>query len=384
ARETLPEAVRDLPSFGAYALLWGAAWTTFAMLPARPASERVLLLLIAFLVPIGLMLHVWNVGRHGLGGMEIVRVAIWPPEWWSMWWPRAFRRPTDLWTRLPWPARFVRIVVSAFFFAIPALIVLRQWLANTGRLTGGGRAEGWIIAAEGVVVLGTALVVIAAIWWARRQELTAAEAVRILLGATTASSSWSSLRISRLLAPATGKVRPPDRDSPADHRRAIKELLTLLPSGAAEAGNAAVTMADRVLRAIELREQEIAALARDASVSEVDRLTAQVTALGETSAGDSQEHRELRELVRHQLDLVHRMRGRLELASQQRARLLDLLRGLWTQLCVVCDAPVTGPSSPNPAIERVREICAEIAAMVDTPVGELALRPTFRPARVSN
>jgi serine/threonine protein kinase len=371
ANETLPEAVRDLPSFGAYALLWAVAWTVVAFMPLRPPSERALLLLIALLVPVGLMLHVWNVGRHGLGLADLARVAAWPPEWWSMWWPRVLRRPNDLWARLPFAARLARSALSAFFLVIPSLVVIRQWYASDG-----GRLADWIVVAQVAAIAIVAASLSGALRWTRRQGLHTPEAIRLLLGATTASAFWNTTKIARLLAPATGRIRPPERDSPTDHRRAIAELQRLMPASASEAAGASVVMADRVLRAIEERELEIASLMRDASVGELDRLTAQLAALGAPSAQERAEQRELRELVKHQRELVHRMRGRIEIAARDRAQLFDLLRGLWTQLCVLSDAPASDAGAGARATESVRAICSEISDVLTEPASS-----TYAPSR---
>jgi serine/threonine-protein kinase len=360
---SLPESLRDLPSFAPYAALWAFAWSAIAILTLRSPGERALLLLIALLVPIGLVLHVWNVGRHGLGPLELARVASWPPEWWGMWWPRALRRPSDLWMRLPWPARASRVALSAFFVAIPGTIVLRQWFAERGRLA--PDADGSFIVAEGAILWGVAIVVTGALWWARRRGLSTAESVRMLFGATTASPFWSVQKIARLLSPAVGRLRPPERDAPADHLRAIGDLLPLLSSARSDIAGAAAMMADRVLRAIKQRDEELGLLSRDANTSELDRLSAQLAALGDETPSENRERRELRELVRHQFDVIRRMRARHEALSQQRAHLFDLLRGLWTQLRSVCDTPAGAPGTPDSATERVRALCAEIAAELE-------------------
>lgn len=283
-----------------------------------------------------------------------------------MWWPRALRRPSDLWRRLPWMARFVRVVLSVFFVAIPGMIVLRQWLAVTGRLASGDPVEGRIIVAEALVLLAAVVIVTGAIWWARRRGLSLPEATLVLFGATTASPSWNVPSVARLLAPAAGRVRAPDRNVPADYRRAISDLLRLLPTNAAALARPAVASADRVLRAIDERDRELVSLARDASAADADRLAAQLTALGDASPGESQERRELRQLVRHQLDVVRRMRGRYESLSQQRAHLFDMLRGLWTQLCVACDPPAGARDVNDASAERLRALCAEIADELQT------------------
>ena len=343
ASEALPETVRDLPSFGAYALLWAIAWSGFALLSDRAPGERALLLLIASLVPIGLALHIWNVGRHGLGPAELARIAAWPPEWWSMWWPAALRRPSDLWPRLPLAARLVRVVLSAFFVVIPALILSRQWLSRSGWTP----ADDWRLfeAAQTAAIVLTALAVVGAFTWAQRRELSIGEAIRLLLGATSASPSWDAPNIARVLAPAGGAVRPPDRDAPADHLRALEELQ--VSSDVAEAARHAVS------RVREL-DTELLSLARDASPSEIDRLSAQLATFGDPSQGNA-ERRELRELVANQLELVRKLRARHEDVARERARTMDLLRGLWAQTL-----EARGAGSGNASDERVRATIAEL------------------------
>jgi hypothetical protein len=359
AAECVPEALRDLPSFGPYAVLWVVAWTTLAALTREAPGERALLILVALLVPVGLVLHVWNAGRHGLARLEVARVACWPPEWWGMWWPRALRRPGDLWARLPRPARLARVALSTFFVALPGMIFTRQWLAAEGRLPAVNANPGWFAAAEGALVVGAAAVTVATLAWALRRGLSVPEATRLLFGATAPSPAWSAPRIARLLTPVTRGVRPPERDAPADHRRAIDDLVPLLPADAADVGAAAARAARSLLGAIEECDRQLASLARDASDAELDRLTAQLTALEDASPREGDERRELRELVRHQLDVVRRMRGRHELVAEHRARLFDLMRGLWTQLSLVRDA--AGSASTTQLCARVRGLCAEIA-----------------------
>ncbi|HVF77771.1 MAG TPA: protein kinase [Solirubrobacteraceae bacterium] len=359
----LPEAVRDLPSFGPYAVLWVVAWTALAVLTEQSAGERALLMLVGLLVPVGLVLHVWNVGRHGLAPLELVRVACWPPEWWGMWWPRVLRRPGDLWARLPRPARLSRVVLSTFFVALPGLILARQWFATKGWLPAIDASPGWFAAAEGALVLGAAAVTAGTLAWALRHGLSVPEATRVLFGATAPSPAWSEPRIARLLTPGGLGVRPPERDAPADHRRAIDELVPLLSPDAAGVGTESSRVARRLLGAIEECNRQLGSLARDASPAELDRLTAQLTALDETSPREGDERYELRELVRHHLELVRRMRARQELMSEHRARLFDLMRALWTQLSLVRDA---GGSAAMPHLcAQVRALCAEIVDYVE-------------------
>jgi serine/threonine-protein kinase len=330
----LPEELRELPAFGPYAVLWALAWGMLAVRRFTSTGDRVLLLLVALVVPIGFALHVWNLGRHGLSAMELARVSFWPPEWWGMWWPRGLRRPADLWRRLPWPARAVRVVLSAFIMLLPAMILLGQRFET-----------------EVAVVAGAAVTLLGGMYWAYRKQLTAGEAVRVLFGATMPSPGWNEVRVVRLLAPPPGGVHPPERDSADDHRRAIMELLALRPASA----HGMVADVDDAVRAlmtsIHALDAEAVSLSHMASVGDVDRLTSQLSAIESDTTVGTDDRRELAELVSRQLALVRRMRDRGEDVAQRRARQFNLLHGLWTQL--------SSPEVPESA-ERLRSLLEEI------------------------
>jgi hypothetical protein len=354
----LPLSVRELPAFGPYALLWGGLWLTLAASPFRSLADRALLVFIAVLVPAGLLMHVWNVAGGGASLAQLARVAFWPPDWWGMWWPRALRRPSDLWRRLPWRARVVRGAVSAFIVALPALILTRQWVEA---VTGAG--VGWFGAAEGTLVLGVVAVVVAVGAWARGRGLAWPETVRLLFGATASSAGWSSPALRRVLAPAHGGIRPPDRDEPADYRRAIDDVVAHLEGPAREPATRAAEAARRLVALLDRCDGELRTLSLGSGAGETDRITAQLAALESVAHADA-ETRELAELLRAQLGLVHRMRMRCEMVSSRRAHLLHLLHGLWTRLAALGGLAFAAEREELARLDAVRgEIEVELDAL---------------------
>ena len=337
----LPASLRDLPTFGPYALLWALGWSLLAIRKFSSPGDRALLLLIALLVPVGFALHIRNVGRHGLGTLDLARVAFWPPEWWGMWWPRAFRRPTDLWRRLPWPARAVRAVLSVFFVALPFMILMRQRFAAELAQASGSGEPAWFVAMETALVLGAAAAVAGSFLWGMRRALSWGEAMRVLFGGTTPSPGWSEPHIARLLVPVSG-VRPPERESAADHRRALEELVVSLPAAARAIGGGALPVVRRLITEMDACETEVASLGQVASVSELDRLTSHLASIAQQSLNEKAEQRELTTLVERQLEIVRRMRDRCEVVSQRRARLFNLLRGVWTQMSALRESDAEG------------------------------------------
>ncbi len=328
----LPESLRDLPTFGPYAVLWALAWTLLAVRKFSSAGDRILLLLIALLVPIGFALHIRNTGRHGLGAVELARVAFWPPEWWGMWWPRRLRRPSDLWRRLPWPARAVRAVLSVFFVALPFMVLMRQrFVAELAQASGSGEPV-WFVAAEWTLVLGAGAVMFGTIVWAMRRPLTWGESMRVLFGATTTSPGWSELHIARLLAPTDG-VRQPDHDSVPEHRRAIEDLLADMTDADRTPASAVRTTVTLLADAIAKCDAEIASLGGLATDAEIDRLTSHIAELRAAPAASGvTPANELVVLVERQLELILQMKDRREIVAQQKARYFNLLRGVWSHL----------------------------------------------------
>jgi serine/threonine-protein kinase len=322
-----PEPVRDLPAFGAYAALWAMAWIAMS-LTLRPSGDRALLLLIAMLVPLGLVLHVGNKVRSGVGPREMARIAFWPPEWWGMWWPRALRRPGDVWARLPRPARLIREVLSVFTIVLPVLVLIGNPLERLlPEHTHDVVSNVFDILEVGLVAAAGAAT-IAAIAWARRRQLSWGERVRLLFGPTAASPDWETPGLARLLSGGLSSIREPAADSAGDHLRAIVELSPRL----GDVGRRAASVATHLTTAIRACESEEAQLARETSTEEIDRLGARVASLDGAHPAEGSDEAELLALLRRQLELVRAMRVRSVLSAQRRTRLLSLLHSLWTGL----------------------------------------------------
>ncbi len=347
------DRLRELPAFGPYATMWALLWSVLAARPGHGFSDRALLLLVALIVPAGFALQLWNTDRAGMSPREVVRAAFWPPDWWGMWWPRSLRRPGDLWSRLPSPARRVRVVLSAFLVTLPAMILTREWVeAKTGPSTQPHRD--WFAATEIGLVIATGIVILSSVAWAVRRRLPWTDTVRLMFGPTEMSTGWGSPEISRLLVPDSGSVRAPADDVASDYARAISELLAE-PSNSVSVSRREVDVLTRdLVAAIDKLEAELTLLSREGSVSEVDRLSVQLATL-EADSIDTADHRELVSLVRAQLDVVRRLHVRCELVAQQRRERIAVLRGLWMTL-----------SQPRVSAARLTELQSEGRRLVGT------------------
>ncbi|HEY3257518.1 MAG TPA: hypothetical protein VGJ64_01570 [Gemmatimonadaceae bacterium] len=245
----------------------------------------------------------------------------------------------------------MRATISASFPLLFLVILLRDGFASAPLVSWGTSVD----IAEWAILGAASLVVASGLIWARRAGLALDQSLRLLLGATLDSPRWDEPAFRRVLAPASGKVRAPEGDTPSDYLRAIREILPFLLFSGGDARLRAGAAAERVVDAIGQRDSELAKLSRDAGPEEENRLASQLDAL-DAGGGDTQEHAELRELVRHQLELVRRMRGRRELILGDRAHLIDLLRGLWILVRACSDSQ----GGESPEVERLQALCAKI------------------------
>ena len=353
---------RQLRAFGPYALLWAILWAAIALRPSRSVGDTALLLLIALIVPLGFAVHAWNVGGGELPLRELARLSFRPPEWWGMWWPAALRRPNDVYALLPRVARRVRVAVSAFIVGLPALILTREWIeaADGSPLSDGVRRI--LLAAQSILLAGTALVVVLGVRWARARGTSWSESLRLLFGSTAPSGEWSAPRLSSMLAARPGEARPPYADDAADHVRAMVDLAALVTASVAGLAHEAAHAARELGARIDEIDEEIATLSRHGAASEVDRLTTQLVAL--EAAPDGAERRELSELLQRQIDVVQRMQVRCELLAARRAHLFELLRALWRRLAMLRDAASETGEVPPAQREQLRAVVKEAGEVV--------------------
>jgi predicted Ser/Thr protein kinase len=376
----LPEELRGLPGFAAWAVLWAAVWGWLAASQAAAGRDPALLLFIAVLVPVGFLLEVWLARRRGFRLRPILRVGCWPPTWWGLWWPRSLRRPGDVWDRLPTSAKLTRVAVSAFFVAAPLLALaarrappdaashLASWEVNDLLFA----AQYGLVALTGAVVLGAALV------WHRR-GLTPVDVTALLLGPTVRAGFWSGSHIAVHLPPprptgATGAPTQPE--TPHDYLRSISEAAESLAGPARALGSEAINAARQLLASIQALDSEIATLARDGDPAEVARIEQKLAAL--SAVEPDPDEQEMRGLLKSQLELVRRLGSRLEVAAERRTQLIDTLKTLWLQVANLRAQTAEESLEGREVTDRIHRLCAaieehadqEVRTPVDSPVVE--------------
>lgn len=357
-------ALREFAGFGSYAVAWFTLWAGLALMARTLPRLSIPLLLMSLLVPIGLALQVSRTLTPSTGWQQLRAVAFWPPLWWGMWWPAGWRRPGDLWRRLPWPARAVRIVISASVIALPLLpfaiaLVTASWFQSKLSFTVAEFDALWYVT-YGTLAVSVVGTIIGATFWIRRFKLAPGDSMQFLIGPTAPSAFWRQREIARALKFDSPGIRPPALDLPSDYVRAMQDLKLQSTPEIASVVEMPIGMARRLATSIASLDREIAVLNRDASPEESARVAARLAALTENVTTIRDEHQALIDIVQRELELLRRMNHRKLLAQNEQMRLFDLLREMWAELVRLTD----GAGNHAHTAARVSELMEQGAALL--------------------
>jgi hypothetical protein len=367
----VPDELRAIAGFGTWTALWAIAWGTVAARAYLAGSGSLMLLLSAFLVPVGFALQAWHLRASGFSLRQIAHVAFWPPKWWGLWWPRRLRRPDDMWHALPPSARFGRAALTLFFVATPTLAYAERLVASDAT------SRSWSTAlrgAEYAVILLTAGVIGAiAIRWSGR-GLGVEQLARWLVGSTTSGSFWRTPQVSPLLDDSTLE-QPKRPGTPHEYLRAISEAAGSLQGSARSVGSDAVAAARTLRAGIEACDAELRRLRRDADPIEASRLEERLALLGEDleQGITNDDQAQMRLLLRRQLDLFARLGARQEIVADRRGILVEHLSSLW-KLLREMKADGASTTQPSAASDSLRALCVSIEGEAVPPT-QPAVRP---------
>jgi hypothetical protein len=258
------------------------------------------------------------------------------PKWWTMWWPKRYRQPGDLWKRLPRAVRHYRQVLGlgagGFMLALP--VILRAGLGPPSlfALSVVVPALAFSVAAPAMGGLGWSLVRLGR--WARLAGLSRRDLSKVM-DASDGHPIWKRPHIQKLLlAPPcnqqTAALSAPK--TPEEHVDALSGAARLLEGGAGQVAAEAVIAGRDLLSALVSMEEQIETLAKDSDPAERVRLEEKLKELGEESATESEGRRRMRDLLRQQIDLAQSLAEQLESAQDRRNHLVDLLKTLWMQI----------------------------------------------------
>jgi DNA-binding helix-hairpin-helix protein with protein kinase domain len=295
---------------------------------------------------------------NGATARAVAQAAIRAPAWWIGWYPRRWRRPGDVWQRLPRRIRRLRLMVTVLFlllglFVFPSLLGLyttatTPW-ANAGTLWLAGNVLVYSLLASMLLCGVLAVDLLLASRWANGQGLDIRDRHRLFFDERTSGSAfWTRPQVAALLTPAPTT----EPKTPSDHVGALESILRRLDPSRREPAEEALAAVRRVVAGMRQMDDELARMGTIGETGALEKLEAQLRAVGDG---------ELRELLTRQLEATRAVAARFDEARERRRQLAELLAKLWVEVRAL-------ESGGEP--DRLRDVCAEIrrsAGAAETP-----------------
>jgi predicted Ser/Thr protein kinase len=270
--------------------------------------------------------------RRGFSWATIAGATLRQPGWWPLfWYPRRFRRPWDVWDRLPRPFRVFRGALTLGMVVLALVMAMAMRLASQiERAQAAQQDLPPLPAALPMLVAALvlcALMALLALALGARHVLALGYDVytrRIVAGAllsgpTGRRATWKKFEVARALL--AERVR---RADPAGEPRSPRDYASAIGRAGGPAGDAEALVVE-----IEGLDAEIERLAADADPEEAASARRRLEALGLKADAENDERAERRRLLEQQLELAARVDARLEVARERRqGRMLELV-ALW-------------------------------------------------------
>ena len=381
----LPDELERLPGMGSSYLISGYAATLAVGAVAAATRDMDWAMLSVYIwagLPIVLAVQI-NEGRKArIPWKRILQISFWQPRRWGYWWPRSFRRPGDVWDRLPTTIRRIRTAMTAFGavvlgLCVPAFVIGLALVipANDPKSAQFAPVRAMLLA--GFIGQMASLFGLLGAWgygirWLRKLGFKTADAAKVLTEPTFGQRIWTRPDVARLLGPErAARVAGPEtpRAIIAEIDKAASSADTSLRTIIADAAVAAREM----LRALDSIDKELGELANHGDAAERDRLQKQLDALGAAGPEASPANKSIRALFESQLALLRDLAERGEQLAEKRSRYAEMLRTLWLQISVLKSQRAADANSAADVSGKIRQIVRDAAglAAADRTVQEL-------------
>ena len=398
----MPEALRQIDGVGNLLLVVGLVlcvpyyvqWLWHGRFEHEIPPAAVPLLLGPLLVAMLLTPRLLQARRAGQGWKTIAWAMFLEPVWWRWWYPRPLRRPEDhhIWERLPARIRLGRLAsLAAPMFGVLGIALLLAFLSPRfdgfkayphfraaimwPPVVNGVRpfpSIGLLACLMGWTVLGALGSVLDFANYRRLGRLGLSEMDRktILHGALPRPSFWRKPVVAAILRPEEAEVPPAPR-TPAELAAGIATVAAGASGLEASILAEAVSAARKLIASIEELDREIAQLGRDADPAERQRLHERLVALAEAVPDEADERSRMRSLLQQQMRLMGALDARLSAAGERRGRRLEMLKALWLEVANLRAGAAGRAPGRGGTTDRVRDLCARIAAAYETPSSEV-------------
>ena len=261
---------------------------------------------------------------------ELVRIACWAPAWWKWPWPARFRRPGDLWARLPAGLRRMRggvlvMIACALGFGLTMLYAARLGMDR-------GPSPVPLVVTVAGVVLAEAYVFGSLFRLRKRLGLSTDATMRLLTKRTWNDPFWKRPEIARLLTSAAtgGERRTPGE--PRELAAEVRRVANALPSHHSALAQEAVARAEEMAHRIARMDAELAGLAAEVRTEDLGAVERKLADLGPSRADEPEARRAIRTMNEQQLAILRRLSQQLEEGQARREALAGMLRTLYLQV----------------------------------------------------
>ena len=316
--------------------------------------------------------HLLDAGLYRLLGVPFrtqARRALRPPRFWSLAWPSAWRRPGDVWNRLPPWGRRARTVMTFGFLGcvlglemiavlgiglipkVPApffktLATVMLWTFSFG-----------LVASTAGFIMGLV---------SGKRHGTSLEDAWELLRTSTVDPVWKKHRMARFLSLSSAAGE--EYQAPQPLAESIEEMVNSLPSHLHEIGTEVARIAAELRQGIAAVDRELAELIASTDPQEKSRLDQRIAALGEGA-----ENSPVRSLLLQQRALHLELDQRRNDLVVRRDRLSELGRTLVLQVRLLVAEVNQSTRDDGDVTVRIRALCHDVSAQVAGERGVKAL-----------
>jgi predicted Ser/Thr protein kinase len=365
----LPDGLEHLPSHGWRILT--AAWAAdLLFVSAYAASGKLQWLALAAgtaiaTLPIGAS-TILVAKRMGVAPRRTWQLLFTAPAFWAYAWPRALRRPGDVWDSLPREIQRVKRWLAAFFVvAMPvglmALIPIMVHASASDDVPAALRLMKFTVAVYSLPLLSVIPLHVRLRRWAKRTGISFRLATKLVGERTWGSRFWQRPDITALLdTSSTTRDREAPSSAPA-LVAAVVQLATGLESLDASLAAQVRDAARDLAAAIRNFERDLGELAAHLDPAEASRIEERVEALGPARADEGDAASQMRRVLTDQLALIHDLSRRYAALDERRGQALERLRSLWMHLQGLRARQAMQDADGAEITARIRAACANVA-----------------------
>ncbi len=286
------------------------------------------------------------------------RVSLRPPKWWPLWWPRRFRRPGDVWERLPPELRWSSWVNAlATAVLVPVQVGALLWVfspigsATLGQWLIGDRSVINVALGIGIALAATPIAAIVAFAHRfRKRTKTDLHLQRLLFSLSPSDPRWAQPRFAAFLDRGRAQPAAVLAKSTDELVRELRGAGVVLPDGMTEARSAAREAAVRL-------DRELQALREMVNAEEIQRLDDRLRALG---TGDAS----LRDMLESQRALLAKAEARIAELGALRNR-LDAQQALLHQQLIALREIAPSGAAQSEITGKLRRVNDDLRRLAD-------------------